>query len=137
MFVATDNWFGFGFANSHYPDGCSSHAVCSGTVGDSGCVYPDTADVGCETSGVDAIIFGDYGGSLGVAVQEWTLNGWTSGSLHSAQDVSLVAPIHQHGNQYSMYSIRPYDPSDAPWYDLYSYGLPYPLGIDFYIFISN
>ena len=139
MVVTGDNWLGFAFGNSHYPDGCTPDATCSGTVGLSGCVYPDTADVGCETVGADAIIFGNYGGELDLAIQEWTLDGWSTGSLHSAQDLSLIQPVFSQNVvldgsrvwQYSVNSLRPYDPRGDPWYDIFSYALPYPLGGDF------
>ena len=113
--VTGSSWVGFGFAQS------------------SGCTPSSST---CLTQGTDAIIFANYGGSTSLTAQEWTLGAtWWQGSLHSKQDITLLAGVTTEyipaaGEfEYSIYLIRPYNP--LAYGDRTGYVLSYPLAGDF------
>jgi len=107
LVITGSYWFGFGFAQS----------------GDSGCTLNST-DGECTMSGVDAIIFGDYGGDVEMAALEWTLGNNSNGLLHSSQDVSIEY-LYEGNNVYQAVLTRPYNPYD--YGDRDSYAITYPM----------
>lgn len=97
IIVYGEHWFGFGFAQS----------------GDSGCTL-SSADGECTMSGVDALIVGDYGGTVNLDVLEWTLGDDENGFLHASQDAQLLSLNYQGSGDNFIYSgviRRPYNPS--------------------------
>ena len=111
MNIEGDMWMGFAFADSHYPDGCKPTSGCSVTVGDSGCT--GVADTGCRMVGTDAIIFGNYGGTVDLAVKEWTLGNHSMGTMHASQDLGAYTALQSGSTlRYSATIRRPYNPSN-------------------------
>ena len=136
--VYGDYWFGFGFASSHYPDGCTPNSGCSTAVDPLvGCT--GTATTGCKMDGTDAIIFGNYGGNVLYAAREWTLGDHVAGFQHGSQDLGSpdtgidgVNRQYVSNGDYWISTInvrRPYDP--FLYGDRYSYTITYPLAGDF------
>ena len=133
MTVTGESWFGFGFAQS---TGCTVNSGCAGTVSALvGCTDGATVSGDCTMTGTDAMVFGNYGGAVNLAVQEYNLGNHDVGYLHAKQDIGYLDDIGIQYlpslgvNEYSVYLVRPYNPEN--YGDRNSYKLPYPLGGDF------